>query len=203
MRRLEVERIDEVPVQAGWVGAGDAASGPQIKPANPRRWPWGASPGVRCGARASCLARTAPGRPRDPARRPLRAVCEELAARSSAQMPETETRPWGRKSPPVERREASASSQDARRASGSWMRLSALRSPRFGEPTKKGKPGAQNTNRWAAELCARPMRVDCQLGLLRSSPRKRGPAMTSSRLWMPAFVGTSGETCRSIFREGE
>ena len=37
MRRLEVERIDEVPVKTGWVGAGDAASGPQIKPANPRR----------------------------------------------------------------------------------------------------------------------------------------------------------------------
>ena len=47
------------------------------------------------------------GRPRDPARRPLRAGCEELAARSTAQMPRTETRPRGLKSPQVERREAS------------------------------------------------------------------------------------------------
>ena len=51
MRRLEVERIDGVPAQAGHVGgcracpasarvgAGDAALGPQIPPANPRRWP--------------------------------------------------------------------------------------------------------------------------------------------------------------------
>jgi hypothetical protein len=38
------------------------------------------------------------GRPRDPARRPLRAVCEELAARSPARMPGTETRPRGQKS---------------------------------------------------------------------------------------------------------
>ena len=52
MRRLEVERIDEVPAgtagdlggyraspASAWVGAGDAASGPQSLPANPRRWP--------------------------------------------------------------------------------------------------------------------------------------------------------------------
>ncbi len=68
MRRLEVERIDEVPAgNAGWVGAGDAAFGPQITPANPVDG-FGREPAVWCGACAPCLARTAPGRRRGSAR---------------------------------------------------------------------------------------------------------------------------------------
>ena len=99
MRRLEVERIDEGPAQAGhsggyraspasaWVGAGDAAFGPPgFITADPvdglRREP----PGLVWRPRAvprTHGTREAPG-PRWAVLRPL---CEELAAQSAAPMP--------------------------------------------------------------------------------------------------------------------
>ena len=162
MRRLEAERIDGVPAgnrRPGW-GRRCGLRALRFRPPTPvdglRR-----EPPVWCGARAPCLARTAPGRPRDPARRSLRAALRGARCTIRGANAATETRPRGLKSPPVERREASASI--ARRAAaptGVWMRLSALRFPRAhvglaryaeksprGGMREKGKPGAQMPTR--------------------------------------------------------
>jgi hypothetical protein len=69
MRRLEVERIDGVPARIALAGLGPEMRplGLKFRPPTPvdglRR-----EPQVWCGARAPCLARTAPGRRRGTAR---------------------------------------------------------------------------------------------------------------------------------------
>jgi hypothetical protein len=67
MRRLEVERIDGVPA-AGPLGPRPVGLGPEMRPwgrdhaRQPPSMAKGASPRSGCGARGSCLARTAPVR---------------------------------------------------------------------------------------------------------------------------------------------
>jgi hypothetical protein len=102
MRRLEVERIDEMPAQqcAAWVGAGDAASGPQIKPANPRRWPRARARGLVWRPRAvprTHGTREAPGpRPTDTRIGPQGACWTGTGANASSQ----EARPGAEPSAP-------------------------------------------------------------------------------------------------------
>jgi len=174
MRRLEAERIDGVPASAGHVWR--IPGKPGIRSGWGRRCGLGAlsfrppTPSVACGAsrrsgcgaRAPCLARTAPGRLGAPPGWVLRPAREELAdgsrappsPRSAARCRSSSHGRRGR-SPRVERREASASGHCLRRlrklvcvargrASGIWMRLAALRFPRvFGEGRKDdGVPGA-------------------------------------------------------------
>ena len=68
MRRLEVERIDEVPAET------PAGLGPEMRPLGLKFRPPTPVDGLRreppvwCGACAPCLARTAPGRRRGTAR---------------------------------------------------------------------------------------------------------------------------------------
>ena len=111
MRRLEAEQIDDdgrygASPASVWVGAGDLASGLRFCPPTrvDDRW---REPPVWCGARAPCLARTAPGR--CAGIRPGGTTAALRGARwtgTGANASSPEARSARRKMPPVERRKA-------------------------------------------------------------------------------------------------
>src|SRR6185312_11519063 len=89
----------------------------------------------------------------------------------------------GQKSPPTERREASASSPDARNASpgvGVSVRLTALRLPSCGgEGRKDGVPGAGQTiraaERWLRGLFENMALLSSGRGVAHEPSRRRAP----------------------------
>jgi hypothetical protein len=201
MRRLEVERIrwSAGANSVGWVGAGDAALGASNSARQPPSMTKGASPrsGVAPARRAS-HARLPGGsghRPDGyygpPARSSLTVEVQALAAKRGP-MPvliSREVRAIATSGAPRGERVARRAAAQA----AVWMRLPALRSPRWGV-TKRASPVPESLSvRAATHFARRFLRSGCLCPLV---PANAGTQRKKN--WMTACAGMSGERLNAM-----